>query len=297
MSCLGQCGDCQCEKYDICAETEDRHKLLDKKLKVLKDYACLLGTTTCVNLPKRVGQYAYYVWCYLRDMTIMLKNNNKRLDNLCAVAKCQDAKLKAIMQYIQGNLQESVDFKMVDTGSTGAEGDTSTYTKIDTWSDGTFAIRWNMTELQQEVGKGVVNGKVNHTYTQNEDGSIKAKITGFTLKDAKYTLSGRRTANHVASFTVFDKDGKTVWKKDYDPDQAWSENINKTVPLNIEFDVAPKGGKSQNYLIMKTLDDWVNNDTNGTLSINYTNNHSGVVLPLEDCDIKCGACENKEEGE
>lgn len=295
MSCLGQCGDCNCDEIDICEETEERHKKADKKLQVIKDYACLLANTTCINLAKRVGQYAYFLWCFLRDLYIMIKNTNKRIDNLCEVVKCQDAKIEALSKLLAGDISESVDFTMKSGGTLGADGNQATGTSITTDNQGNFAINWNMVTGNVEVGKGVINGIVNHKYTQNDDGTITANIESFTLKDVNYTLSGGQAPDHVASFTVYDRNGREIWKKGYDPAQAWSESIGITAPIGETVTLQPKGGSSGDIAILSTLDKWQTDDTKGNITANYTNNNSGVVVSLEPCNIKCGACENKEE--
>lgn len=294
MSSLGQCGDCQCEKVDMCKDYKSRTTKLDEKLKVLKDYSCLISSTTCVQLPKRIGQYSYFLWCYLQDLTIMSHTMEKRIDNLCSVVRCQDKKLEAIMNHLIGNLADSVDFTMADTGSTGAEGVSNTYTKMETDNKGNFTISWNMVLLGAEIGKGSIKGKVNHTYEQNEDGSIKVSVKGFTLTKGSYKSNGSPVTDHNASFTVYDKDKKPIYRRAYDPQQSWSEDINKDVKFEVTKDVPPKGGTTGDIHILSTLDDWTNNDTNGTIAIKYTNNHSGLILPTEPCNIKCSSCENAE---
>lgn len=295
MSCLGNCGNCNCEKLDVCLSTDKKTELLEGKLKVIRDYGCLLSQSTCLGLPKVLGRYAYYIWCCFRDIRVSLSNLNSRVDNLCLVAKCQDEKLQSVIDFVVGKLVDYVEFNMSSTSSTGENGDTSTYTKIDTQSDGSFTIRWNMTWLSREVGKGVIRGKVNQTYTQNTDGSIRANIQSITLIDATYTLSGGNADNHSAGFTIYDHNGTIAWHKPYDPTVAWSEVINKTIQVNKYFDVAPKGGTTKTTTLLSTWDDWLANDTRGTISASYTNNHNGIFLPTTPCDIKCTACEYKEE--
>lgn len=294
MSCLGNCGNCNCEPVDLCTTTDERHSKLDDKLKVLKDYACLLARTTCVNLAKRVGQYAYYLWCFLGDITDIVKNLEKRVDALCATVKCQDKRISQIIDYLNAQLQDSVEFAMSSSGSTGADGDSRTFTKIDTKSDGSFTINWNMVD-NGEVGKGTVNGKVNHSYEQAKDGSIVATIKSFTLTNASYVLSGGTTsASQGATFSVMDNSGNTVWSKSYHPTSGWSETINQTVNLDKVVTLQPKGGTSGDIPILRTLDRWVANDTVGYISANYTNNNSGVVFVSDPCPTNCTACEHKE---
>lgn len=296
MSCLGQCGDCTCDRLDVCLDTTKRNDRLDSKLKVLKDYACLLAQTTCVKLPQRIGQYAYYLWCYQRDILTMVRNLDNRVADLCSVVKCQDKRITQIIDYLNAQLQDDVAFGMRSAGSIGAEGDNSTYTAITTTKDGKFTIAWNMTVDRVEIGVGKVYGQVNHSYVQNKDGSITATIKGFTLDRATYTITGANNpVPDPASFSVMDNNGTTIWKRDYSPSSSWTETINKTVTLNRTVTLQPKGGTSGDIPILRTLDDWTANDTVGHISANYTNNNVGVVFVSDGCPAKCTACEHKED--
>lgn len=293
MSCLQHCGDCKCVETGICLPPTEREAEYKRKLQILKDYSCVLSQTTCVNLPQRVGQYAYFSWCYLQDVMNSLINLDKRVDNLCGVVKCQENKLNLIYDYLIDQAKGNVAFAMKSGGSTGADGDTSTYTKVSTTPDGGFTINWNMVWGKAEVGKGTITGTVNHSYTVNDDGSMQATISGFTIHRAVYTLSGGSADHHSASFSIFDNDGTLVYKRNYDPTQAWSETINKTVPLNVTKKVPANGGTTGDIPILTTLDDWLTNDTRGRVSAIYTNNNKPILLNNTPCNIKCGACENK----
>lgn len=292
MSCLQHCGDCKCVETDICLPLKERETEYKRKLQILKDYSCVLGQTTCVNLPQRVGQYAYFVWCYLQDVMNSLINLDKRVDNLCSVVKCQNNKLNSIYNYLIDQATDNVAFAMRSGGSIGAEGDASTYTKITTTPQGGFTINWNMV-AGTEVGKGTITGKVNYSYSVNDDGSMQATLASFTLLRADYVLSGGTANHHSASFSIFDNDGTLVYRRNYDPTLAWSENINKTVPLNIIKKVPANGGTTGDIPILTTFDDWLGNDTRGRVSAIYTNNNKPITLNNTSCNIKCGACENK----
>lgn len=292
MSCLQHCGDCKCVETDLCLPLTEREAEYKRKLQILKDYSCVLGQTTCVNLPQRVGQYAYYTWCYLQDVMNSLFNLDKRVDNLCGVVKCHENKLDLIYNYLVNQAKENVVFNMMSGGSIGTEGVPSTYTQISTTPNGGFNIEWNMVG-NGEVGKGSITGTVNHSYTVNDDGSMQATLSSFTLHRAVYTLSGGTATHYSASFSIADNGGNLVYKRNYDPTQAWSEEINKTVPLNISMKVPANGGTTGNIPILTTYDDWETNDTVGYVSAMYTNNNKPILLNNTPCDIRCGACENK----
>lgn len=297
MSCLGQCGDCNCEKLDVCKPRNEIVDSMDSKLKVIKDYACLLAQTTCVNLPKRVGQFAYFLWCLLRDMYILIKNTIKRVDNLCEVSKCQEEKINAIIKYLISTLQDNVEFKMHSSGTvldTGSSPDT--YTKIDTTNDGSFTIRWNMVVIDVgEAGKGTIKGKVNHSYTPNDDGTITAHIDSVTIQSAVYTTSGAVAPSTSASFAVRDESNNIIWSRAYNPMVAWSESINKTVKLNKNITLQPNGGTHSPLFILKTYDNWDSADTVGNIHVQYINNNKPVILPRNPCPINCTMCEQKED--
>lgn len=293
MSCLQNCGDCTCVETDVCLETETKHEEYNKKLKVLKDYACLIAQTTCVNLAKRVGQYAYFVWCYLRDILNLIINLEKRVDNLCSVVKCHEKKLEDIYNYLMGEVANNISFSMSSSGSTGGDGNTATYTALHTSDDGSFTIYWNMVNGSVEIGQGAIHGKVNHSYSVNSDGSINANISSFTLNDAVYTLSGGYFDHHSATFTIYDNGGSVVYQRNYDPNQAWSESINTTVTIGSSHVLSPNGGTSGHIPILSTLDTWLTDPTVGYITASYTNNNKPVTINNTPCNIQCGACENK----
>lgn len=299
MSCLGQCGDCQCEQVDVCKDSETKRDLLEKKLKVLKDYGCLLANTSCVGLPKRLAQYTYYMWCYLRDMNNMLTNLDKRVDNLCSVVKCHEAKINALVKHLLDSIKDKVSLNMQSVGSNGQEGVPDTYTKVNTDSNGNFTIQWNMVEQGQgEVGVGRVYGRVNHSYTPNNDGSIHAKISSVTIDRIVYTNSGKTTYNHNGRFTIYDANGSVIYQKGYDPATSWSQDINQTITYSKEFDLQPSGGQSESFKMLSTLDEWENNPTRSSINAQYINNNDPIGFNTDPCPIACDACEEaKEEGD
>ena len=211
MSCLGQCGDCQCEKIDVCVEVEQRQDVMEKKLKVLKDYACLLANTSCVGLPKRLAQYAYFLWCFLRDLLIMLVNLDKRVDNLCAVANCHEKKINALVDFLIGKLSDNVELSMKSNTTIVETGGGQTYSVVKTDTNGNFTIVWNMVDTG-EVGVGNVHGKVIHSYTPNKDGSIHAKISAIRIDKIKY-VNKAPTTHHNGRFTIYDIDNNVVFQK------------------------------------------------------------------------------------
>lgn len=293
MSCLGQCGDCQCEKIDVCVEVDQRQDVMEKKLKVLKDYACLLANTSCVDLPKRLAQYAYFLWCFLRDLLIMVVNLDKRVDNLCSVANCHEKKLNALVDFMIGKLSDNVELSMkTGTTVTNTAGG-QTYSLVKTSSNGDFVIVWNEVDTK-EVGVGNVYGKVIHSYTPNKDGSIHAKISAIRIDRIKY-VNKTTTTEHSAKFTIYDGSDNVIYQKAYDPGQSWNQDINRTIEYNKEFDLKPDGGSSEQLHMLSTLDEWVYAPTKSAITAQYINHNPNIGLPTDPCNVLCGACDWSDE--
>lgn len=293
MSCLGQCGDCQCEKIDVCVEVDQRQDVMEKKLKVLKDYACLLANTSCVGLPKRLAQYAYFLWCFLRDLLIMVVNLDKRVDNLCSVANCHEKKLNALVDFMIGKLSDNVELSMkTGTTVTNTAGG-QTYSLVKTSSNGDFVIVWNEVDTK-EVGVGNVYGKVIHSYTPNKDGSIHAKISAIRIDRIKYD-NKTTTTEHSAKFTIYDGSNNVIYQKAYDPGQSWNQDINRTIEYNKEFDLKPDGGSSEQLHMLSTLDEWVYAPTKSAITAQYINHNPNIGLPTDPCNVLCGACDWSDE--
>lgn len=293
MSCLGQCGDCQCEKIDVCVEVDQRQDVMEKKLKVLKDYACLLANTSCVGLPKRLAQYAYFLWCFLRDLLIMVVNLDKRVDNLCSVANCHEKKLNALVDFMIGKLSDNVELSM-KTGTTVTDtAGGQTYSLVKTSSNGDFVIVWNEVDTK-EVGVGNVYGKVIHSYTPNKDGSIHAKISAIRIDRIKY-VNKTTTTEHSAKFTIYDGSDNVIYQKAYDPGQSWNQDINRTIEYNKEFDLKPDGGSSEQLHMLSTLDEWVYAPTKSAITAQYINHNPNIGLPTDPCNVLCGACDWSDE--
>lgn len=293
MSCLGQCGDCQCEKIDVCVEVDQRQDVMEKKLKVLKDYACLLANTSCVGLPKRLAQYAYFLWCFLRDLLIMVVNLDKRVDNLCSVANCHEKKLNALVDFMIGKLSDNVELSMkTGTTVTNTAGG-QTYSLVKTSSNGDFVIVWNEVDTK-EVGVGNVYGKVIHSYTPNKDGSIHAKLSAIRIDRIKY-VNKTTTTEHSAKFTIYDGSDNVIYQKAYDPGQSWNQDINRTIEYNKEFDLKPDGGSSEQLHMLSTLDEWVYAPTKSAITAQYINHNPNIGLPTDPCNVLCGACDWSDE--
>lgn len=263
MSCLGGCDNCNCQETDICQEQADVEKDFREKLKVLKDYVCVIGMTTCVNLAKMMAKYTYFLWCYLKDITNLITRLDKRVD-------CLNEQVKALKQFIITQATDKVIFSMTSKGSQSGIVSTTTTTR----NDGTFEVKWTMGVGSQIVGNGVASGKVNTEYSVNEDGSIKAKINSLSLNSVKYTNTAASSVSQNANFKIKDKDGAVIFDKTYSPSNSWSENVNKTVVYNIEKDLQANSGDSGEIKMLSTEDTWITDPTYGTVNAKYVNNNS-----------------------
>lgn len=91
MSCLGGCGDCSCKEVDTNQKFSDIDNDIREKLKLIKDFTCVIATSSCVNLAKNVAKAWYYLWCFLKDLVNMIKFTNSRIDGLCSLITNQIA--------------------------------------------------------------------------------------------------------------------------------------------------------------------------------------------------------------
>lgn len=277
------CSNCHCKETDICKSNEELSESIYDKLSLLKDYVCVLGASTCQSIIKAVAKYAFFIWCFLRDITNIVLMHDKRLD-------CLEERINSLTDYIVKEAMKNVKFGLNSKGSQAGP----VYTKVTTDSDGSFKFVWTMSELDQSVGSGTVSGKVDHDFKVNKDGSIKVSVKTVKINTVSYnaTATGSRGP---ARFVIKDKNNNVVFDKTYNAYQGWTENPNKTITYNFEKDLEPDGESTGDYLLLKTEDTWETNPTYGEISINYTNNNGPITI----LDSECGRCvaDKEEEGD
>lgn len=76
------CSNCHCNETDICKDTAEVCEDINTKLSLLKDYVCVLGASTCQSIIKAVTKYAFFLWCFLRDLTHISLKVNKNVNEL-----------------------------------------------------------------------------------------------------------------------------------------------------------------------------------------------------------------------
>lgn len=336
MGCGCGCQDCECKEVEICDTTEHIDANLRDKLMVFKDYVCTIALTPCSQLGKVMSKVIYYLWCMLKDLVNMVINNRKRTETLmendeyfCGrvgelegvvkyledsvkylndMVSCLDNRNSKIVDYLLDKIKENVAFNLLSKGTQSGP----VATTVETSKDGSFKISWTMADGGGAVGKGTVNGKVNHKYSVNKDGSIHVVVENVTITDVVYTAY--RGGSSSAKFVVKDDDGAVVFSKTYNPYASWRDTADKVITYNSTLDIQPKTGSDGNLRILSTEDTWIGNPTFGNITLQYTNNNepipgiddlttacidpnsqdaiadgSGVELP-KDCEIKHFEC-------
>lgn len=272
------CVNCSCKKVDIknnpCREL---HEMNDSKIKL--GSRALADAELC-DYKKIFPKILYSLWCVLKNIISLLcwvlfrqDELDKKLKEMCQAIECINSHLAKETQAKNDSAFDNVGFSMTSQGDNELGG--ATYTKIDTFNDGRFVVRWNEVYGGTEVGKGQLAGRVNHTYTRNDDGSITANVIGLQLTNIQYNASVTGGSSS-ARFTVRDKNSKVLLDKTYNPYQSFSENLTKKVGYNIPAKLAPKGSSGK-IKVLETLDQWETNPTEGVIHVEYTNDNDALI--------------------
>lgn len=278
------CIDCSCKQVPLNSNTCNAlHDMNDEK--VLGASKVLADAELC-DYTKIFPKILYSLWCMVKNIIATLcwlltrvselerkvSELERKVLNICKTLAC-------VVAYINKKANEemmeafgNVSFTMRSVG----EKDGPAYTVVTTNNNGSFTVKWNMFE-GTEIGHGTLTGKVNHTYSVNPDGSIKASIMSVTLSSLVYNGSSSGS-NTSARFVIYDGNGKTIIDRHYNPYRNFSDSLNKTITYNFNYSLAPNGGTSGDVLLLKTFDDWIKNDTTSSIYAKYTNNNSPVDL-------------------
>ena len=285
------CVDCECTNVGCGSEVCDElYDLNDAK--VLGAVKIIKNSALC-DLAKNVAKGFYNLYCVTKNIINNICCLSTRMDcvehkvsNICTVIKCEDTRITNIYNFLVEQLLKNVSFSMKSAGSSTAD----TYTRVNTSSDGSFTLNWNMTLGNGVVvGNGTLKGTVSHIYTLNSNGSIHAKIGGVNFSSISYSPTGASSGSSNATFTIQDASGNTVFSRNYDPYQAWSSSVN-AINTIYEVDLAPNGGSSGDKVMFKTVETWITNPTYSNVSANFVNNNP--ALPEDTaCDITCDSCE------
>lgn len=288
MSCLQGCDNCDCKETNVCNSTDQMEKELNEKLKVLKDFVCIIRTTSCVNLAKMMAEYAYFLWCFLKDLVNYLINLDKRVNNLCSSIKCVNDKANAIIRYLRQQAFDSINVAIrVATGG-GKAGVTMMSGTRDAAGNFHFHFTTNNTN-GFEYGHGYIDGKINSHYTVNDDGSINAVIDNIYFDNAHWDLkSPNDQPNKNLSLVIKTLTGETILNKRYDARSSWRENMHRTVNVNRTYKLAPHSSSGDIHLF-DIADNWIIN-TDGHAYIKFDNNNDSFGLRESNCGINCDKC-------
>lgn len=288
---MANCVDCSCKKLNLDEHIcENLHDMNDSK--VLGSSKVLADAELC-DYPKLFPKALYSIWCIIKNIIAVIcwilsrldaleKKVNEIIDflrKLCQALKCVIEYLKKESENKMKEAFGKVGFTITGQGTSPGAG---TYSKVTTKPDGSFDIQWNMVYAGTQVGVGHVKGKVNHAYSVNNDGSIKANIISVTVNNIQYSGNGGRYSE--AGFKIMDNAGNTIHNQRYNPGSTYNVAINKTVAINKSTNLAPKGG-SFNQQVLKTYDDWDFADTQANVIAGYVNNND--TINQFDCDIDC----------
>lgn len=271
------CIDCSCKQVPLNSNTCNAlHDMNDEK--VLGASKVLADAELC-DYTKIFPKILYSLWCMIKNIIATLcwlltrvSELERKVENICKTLACVVAYVKKKADEEMIKAFKNVSFTMRSVG----ENSGPAYTVVTTNNNGSFTVKWNMFE-GSEIGHGTLTGKVNHSYSVNKDGSIEASIMSVTLSSLVYNGSSSG-ANKRARFVIYDRNGNAVIDKHYNPYNNFSDSLNKTITYNFNYNLAPNGGTSGDVLLLKTLDDWVMNDTTSSIYAKYTNNNSPVDL-------------------
>ncbi|MGX9844699.1 SspB-related isopeptide-forming adhesin [Streptococcus iniae] len=143
--------------------------------------------------------------------------------------------------------------------------------------DGTFEFKHDMIDGVKTIGYGTLTGKVNHHYVANKDGSVTAYIDSVTLYNYEYkNVAPNSAVNKDIAFKILTTDGQTIFAKPHDGEKTFSETLNKTLMLNLKYDLQPHASTG-NVQVFQIHDDWIH-DTHGSALVSYVNNNDAVPV-------------------
>lgn len=287
MSCLQGCDNCECQETNVCNSTEEMEKSLNNKLKVLKDFVCVIRTTSCPNLAKMLSQYAYYLWCFLKDIVNYLINLDKRVSNLCSSIKCVNEKANSIINYLRKDAFNNIKINTYVEAS-GRPGVTMMTGNIDANGAGSFRFTTNNYN-GFEYGVGHIYFRVGRSYDIDGNGNMIAKLGSIAIDSADWQMKSPNTnPNNNLSLVIRDLHGNVIWRKNYTATNSWNERINKNIEIGITRTITPHS-QTGNILMLQIEDNWILN-TSGKAYINFINNNTTFPINSGDCGIHCDKC-------
>lgn len=287
-NCLNK--PCECEKVE--PRPENCAKLLELNDLKIRPAMRKISTSEWCNLPEAIRQAFYGVWCVIKNIIGFLCYIIRKLecleakvDELCAVAKCQNDAIMSLVGKTKEYALKNITFSMKSRGSSADDDGGTTYTDIQTSNDGSFTIKWNMIALGNEVGVGTVTGRIIQINTLNEDSSIKSHISKIQFDGISYDGYGG-TFSQQASFSIKKSSGGTHFSKTYDVGSDWSDSI---PDLTIEKDFVFLPKQATKLDLFTTVDEWIRASTNGSIEATYVNENDPKPQP-KPCEINCDKC-------
>ena len=287
-NCLNK--HCDCEHVE--PSKDNCLKLLELNDLKIRPAMRKISTSEWCNLQEAVRQAFYGVWCVLKNIVGFLcyiirklECLENKVDELCAVAQCQNNSIMALVGKIQEDALKNITFSMRSRGSSAADGGGTTYTDIQTSNDGSFTLKWNMIDGAKEVGVGTLTGKIIQINTLNEDSSINSHISKIQFGKISYEGYGGSYST-PASFTIKKSSGATHFSKSYDVGSDWSELV---PDMTIEKDYVFLPKQSAKLDLFTTVDEWIRASTNGSVEATYVNENEPRPQ-IKPCEIKCDKC-------
>lgn len=272
MACLHGCNECDCVEVKPCDSNETVEADVSQKLKVLKQFACVIKTTPCPKLPQMLGKYAWFVWCFLKDVVKLILSLRRRTDDLYDVTRCLDGRITQITNFLieqaKGNVVHEVGSSTSGGGSIGGP---ATYMTSTTDREGNFTFEWNMTQTNGVVGNGVIRGKINQSYSVDDNGNMVVDIQSVVINSVSYTPTGLTPGTSQNGNIEI----HGIYSKSYSTGAAFNDVINKEVPFNSRRVVAPHSSTGRIDLF-NISDTWVGNPTHGVAYVSYTNNNDAI---------------------
>ena len=287
-NCLSK--NCECEKVE--PRPENCAKLLELNDLKIRPAMRKISTSDWCNLPEAIRQAFYGVWCVIKNIVGFLCHIIRKLecleekvDNLCEVAQCQNELIKEMVEKTKENTLKNITFSMRSKGSSVEIHGATTYTDIQTASDGTFNLKWNMVWQGLERGVGTLSGKIIQINTLNDDSSINSHVSRVRFEGITYHGYGG-TFPEQASFSIKSSNGRTHFSRTYDVGSDWTASVEDLV-IEKDFLFQPK--QSTIVELFNTADEWTKANTYGSVEATYTNENEVRPQP-KFCEVKCDKC-------
>ena len=287
-NCLNK--HCECEHVE--PSKDNCLKLLELNDLKIRPAMRKISTSEWCNLQEAIRQAFYGVWCVLKNIIGFLcyiirklECLENKVDALCAVAKCQNDSIMALVEKVKNEALKNITFSMRSRGSSAEDSGATTYTDIQTSNDGSFTLKWNMIASGGEAGVGTLTGKIIQINTLNDDSSINSHISKIQFGGISYDGNGG-TFSQQATFSIINSSGGAHFSKTYDVGSDWSESV-PDLTIEKDFKFLPK--QSTVLDLFTTSDEWVTAPTNGQIEAIYVNENDPKPQP-KPCEIKCDKC-------